>query len=187
MTGHQVWTSLHANSAMAIFDRLRDQGVEDYKLSDPRLLTGLTAQRLVKVLCPHCSLRFDQAPADALPADLRQSLLHNCADFLDAIRLVNQQGCAQCTRGYKGRIVLAEVICPDQGFLDLMAEGKRVAAQQYWCDHLHGMSIAEHGWLRMIAGDVDPRDLRSRVGPMPEMDAARRAALVRMGLELEHV
>ncbi|EFA7536169.1 DNA-binding protein, partial [Escherichia coli] len=56
MTGHQVWTSLHANSALAIFDRLKDQGVDDFKLTDPDLLTGLIAQRLVKKLCPDCSL-----------------------------------------------------------------------------------------------------------------------------------
>ncbi|EHU19114.1 nucleotide binding domain protein, partial [Escherichia coli DEC1E] len=41
MTGHQVWTSLHANNALAIFDRLKDQGVDEFKLTDPELITGL--------------------------------------------------------------------------------------------------------------------------------------------------
>ncbi|WP_171841059.1 ATPase, T2SS/T4P/T4SS family, partial [Escherichia coli] len=59
MTGHQVWTSLHANSAMAIFDRLRDQGVDTFKLTDPELLTGLLAQRLIKKICSNCSISLN--------------------------------------------------------------------------------------------------------------------------------
>lgn len=187
MTGHQVWTSLHANNAMAIFDRLRDQGVEQYKLSDPKLLTGLTAQRLIKLLCRHCSLPFLQSTPEALGADLREAVLHTSADHLDAIRLVNRTGCAQCSAGYAGRAVLAEVICPDQEFLDLMAQGNRVAAHQYWLDNLHGLTIMEHGWMRMITGGVDPRDLLARVGPFSEMEAARRETLRNMGMEIGNV
>ncbi|CAB0015353.1 unnamed protein product, partial [Nesidiocoris tenuis] len=53
MTGHQVWSSIHTNSAIAVISRLRDQGVEQYKLTDPKLLTGIISQRLVKKLCTH--------------------------------------------------------------------------------------------------------------------------------------
>ncbi|MDB5478869.1 MAG: Secretion system protein, partial [Alphaproteobacteria bacterium] len=54
MTGHQVWTTLHSNDAITIPFRLRDLHVEEYKLVDPSLLTGLVSQRLVRKLCPHC-------------------------------------------------------------------------------------------------------------------------------------
>ncbi len=187
MTGHQVWTSLHANNAMAIFDRLRDQGVENYKLSDPKLLTGLTAQRLIKLLCPQCSRPLQEAAPDTLSRDLQSALHHTSSAYMDAIRLVNRTGCSACSGGYTGRAVLAEVICPDQAFLDLMTQGGRVEAQQYWLDRMHGMTIMEHGWMRLVAGQVDPRDLLARVGPFGELDGARCETLAQLGLDTSDV
>jgi len=179
MTGHQVWTSLHANSAMAIFDRLRDQGVEEYKLNDPTLLTGLTAQRLAKQLCPHCSLPLDDAAiaafGDALPGFAEAG-----EDHLHTIRQANPDGCEHCTHGYKGRTVLAEVICPDQTFLSLMACGDRQGALRHWTESLGGLTMMEHGWLHMIDGRIDPRDLVDRLGPMHGLTAARRATLLHL-------
>ena len=54
MTGHQVWTTLHANDAVTIPFRLRDLDVEHYKIGDPSLLTGLISQRLLRLLCTDC-------------------------------------------------------------------------------------------------------------------------------------
>ena len=54
LSGHGMWTTLHANSAPAIIPRLRDMGVETFKLSDPELVKGLIGQRLFRKLCPHC-------------------------------------------------------------------------------------------------------------------------------------
>ena len=54
LSGHNVWTTLHANSAPAILMRLKDIGVEDFKLQDPSIMKGLMAQRLFRKLCPHC-------------------------------------------------------------------------------------------------------------------------------------
>src|SRR3546814_2558382 len=61
MTGHQVWASLHANDAVSILDRFRDQRVEEYKLTDHTLITGLIGQRLVRCVCPHCRITHAQA------------------------------------------------------------------------------------------------------------------------------
>jgi general secretion pathway protein E len=179
MTGHQVWTSLHANSAMAIFDRLRDQGVESYKLTDPNLLTGLTAQRLVKSLCPSCSLPLDEAAFRWLSFDL-PGFSAVVDGHRSTVRLVNEQGCERCTKGYLGRMVLAEVVCPDQKFLTLMDSGDRSEALRHWCDVLSGLTMMEHGWLHMITGRVDPRDLVDRLGPFHGLDVARRAALLNL-------
>ena len=53
MTGHQVWTTLHANGAFQIIDRLVDLGVPAELVCDSGIVTGLTCQRLLKVICPH--------------------------------------------------------------------------------------------------------------------------------------
>lgn len=179
MTGHQVWTSLHANSAMSIFDRLRDQGVERYKLTDPNLLCGLTAQRLIKKLCSSCSQPIGN---DEL-ASLSQSL-PGFADasngYLDQIRQANPAGCSHCSGGYAGRTVLAEIICPDQEFLTLMDSGDRKQALRHWQEVLGGLTMIEHGWLHMISGNVAPRDVVDLLGPFRGLTPLRRTALITM-------
>jgi type II secretory ATPase GspE/PulE/Tfp pilus assembly ATPase PilB-like protein len=54
LSGHGVWTTLHANSAPAIITRLRDMGIQPYLLNDPELVKGLVSQRLFRLLCPAC-------------------------------------------------------------------------------------------------------------------------------------
>lgn len=54
LSGHGVWTTLHANSAPAIVTRLRDMGIQPYLLNDPELVKGLVSQRLFRKLCPNC-------------------------------------------------------------------------------------------------------------------------------------
>ena len=54
LSGHNVWTTLHANSAMAALTRLLDLGVEPFKLKEETLMRGLVSMRLFKKLCPHC-------------------------------------------------------------------------------------------------------------------------------------
>ncbi|MFB2866364.1 GspE/PulE family protein [Aeromonas sp. MdU4] len=176
MTGHQVWTSLHANSALAIFDRLRDQGVESFKLTDPSLLTGLTAQRLVKRLCSDCSLPLTDEMVQRLELILPGFDMASDG-FLSSIRVVNPEGCDNCRNGYLGRMALSEVICPDQEFLDLMQRGEREQAAQHWMETLDGITMMEHGWLHMINGNLDPRDLVDRLGPFHGLSPIRRATL----------
>jgi type II secretory ATPase GspE/PulE/Tfp pilus assembly ATPase PilB-like protein len=177
MTGHQVWTSLHANSALAIFDRLRDQGIEPYKLSDPNLITGLMAQRLVKRLCATCRRPLERDDLARLTARIPR-LAEVAEGFEQALHQVNPAGCADCTQGYSGRTALAETLCPDQRFLDHMLRGERQQAQQHWADTLGGLTMMEHGWLQLIAGRVDARDLVACLGPFSGLSAPRRQSLI---------
>lgn len=56
MTGHQVFTTIHANNAITIFSRLIDIGAKKELACDADVICGLIAQRLVKKLCDHCSI-----------------------------------------------------------------------------------------------------------------------------------
>lgn len=179
MTGHQVWTSLHANSAMAIFDRLKDQGVEDYKLTDPDLLTGLTAQRLIKQLCTSCSMVVDEDNYQKMCTELR-GFREVSQDFKDRIRMAYHDGCEKCSGGYSGRRVIVETLCPDRTFLEYMHHGEREKALLHWQNHLNGITMMEHAWLHMIDGKVDPRDVVDRLGPFKGLDIQRQTTLIHM-------
>ncbi|QQR69583.1 MAG: Flp pilus assembly complex ATPase component TadA [Alphaproteobacteria bacterium] len=61
LTGRQVYTTLHVYSAIAIPQRLRDLGIDDYLVYDPNLLRGLICQRLMRTLCRHCRMPMREA------------------------------------------------------------------------------------------------------------------------------
>jgi type II secretory ATPase GspE/PulE/Tfp pilus assembly ATPase PilB-like protein len=98
MTGHQVYTTLHTNSAIGIFPRLIDMGISTQVLTGN--IIGIVAQRLVRLLCPHC-----KTPT-TLPEHLLRLLPHN----LQATPFA-AQGCEKCNfTGYRGRHALFEIL-----------------------------------------------------------------------------
>jgi type II secretory ATPase GspE/PulE/Tfp pilus assembly ATPase PilB-like protein len=169
MTGHQVWASLHANNAMSILDRFRDQKVEMYKLGDPTLVTGLIGQRLIRRLCPKCRLTLGDARARNLVA---RDVLHDIDRICEAVpnpgvHFANPDpvGCT-CRGGYTGREVVAETIVPDQDFMVSVRAGDKAAGHRYWLDKLDGLTMLEHGAQKMIRGLCDPRDVEDKVGEL---------------------
>ena len=104
MTGHQVYATLHANSAAGAIPRLLDVGVAPGVLAGN--IIGIVAQRLVRRLCPACRAP-ESSPDRSLPADAA-----NAREITDsppsAFRAV---GCSECDhQGYRGRIALTEVL-----------------------------------------------------------------------------
>ena len=174
MTGHQVWTSLHANNALAIFDRLKDQGVDEFKLTDPELITGLVAQRLIKKLCKHCSVPLSEYEGSELSAD-EMWIVHG---YEDSLRFPNESGCSHCNGGYSGRTIIAEVIEPDSHLLSLVVSGNREAAIEYWLTELSGMAMKEHAWLKVISGDISIADAVNKISGMEKISSERKQVLV---------
>lgn len=164
MTGHQVWTTLHANDALTIPFRLRDLNVENFKLSDPDLLTGLVSQRLIRVLCPHCARRVDES-------ELSFGLLARLEKIdvpVAKLRKHNPDGCDKCGTGsgYAGRSVIAEIILPDATFMEYIRKDDKQSAEKYWLTKLNGRNLVEHMIDRVRAGEVDPLDAERIVGPL---------------------
>lgn len=176
MTGHQVWASLHANDAISILDRFRDQQVEDYKLSDHTLVTGLIGQRLIRKLCPHCRVPFHRANADGLlDFDLAKEVMEVVPeDLMPGVHVAKPGGCEKCRNGYTGREVIAETIVPDLKFMKFARERDKVQAVNYWLDHLEGMSMLEHACQKMVKGLCDPRDVEDKAGEFVEFRRDRR-------------
>jgi type II secretory ATPase GspE/PulE/Tfp pilus assembly ATPase PilB-like protein len=164
MTGHQVWTTLHANDALTIPFRLRDLDVDEYKLSDPDLLTGLISQRLVRILCPDCARRIEEH-------ELSHNLLARLEKLsipIEKLRAHNPEGCKTCGvgNGYKGRSVIAEIIIPDATFMEYIKKDDKRSAEKYWLTHLNGRCLMEHMIDRVRAGEVDPLDAERILGPL---------------------
>ena len=177
MTGHQVWTTLHANDALTIPFRLRDLDVEGFKLTDPDLLTGLISQRLVRVLCPKCARRVEES-------ELSYGMLARFEKAnipIEKTRRHNPEGCSTCGEGsgYKGRSVIAEIIIPDAKFMEYIRVDDKVGAERYWLTKLNGRTLMEHMIDRVRMGDVDPIDAERIIGPLVPPDRVKMAEELR--------
>lgn len=168
MTGHQVWTTVHANSAVAVIDRLIDLGLPLSLVADHTIVTGLISQRLVKVLCRHCSKPLvDHQHELSLAAYAR---VHRAVGSeMHKVRIAGT-GCEHCNQqGTIGRTVIAEVIVPDDQFFKHIRCGEKTEAVAYWLHELGGKTIREHAIEKIAAGLIDPRMAEKVVGHLALM------------------
>jgi len=111
MTGHQVYSTLHTNSAVGAIPRLLDLGIVPDILAGN--IIGIVAQRLIRKLCPHCR------KADT-PTELEHHLLGLGENESPTVYRAN--GCEHCHQsGYRGRIAITELLKVDSDIDDLIA------------------------------------------------------------------
>lgn len=112
LTGHLLLSTLHTNSAWGCITRLVDMGIHPYLLSET--LIACVAQRLVRVLCPHCKQEIDMDENVAGQLGISK-----------AQKVYGAKGCEKCYyTGYKGRRALYEVV-PIKGELSEAVKEKR--------------------------------------------------------------
>jgi general secretion pathway protein E len=110
LTGHLVYTTVHANNVFDVIGRFMHMGIDPYNLV--AALNGVVAQRLVRLNCPHCSVPV--VPDAALVAE---SQLGDVSGF--AFRAGH--GCGHCRgSGYAGRSAVAEVLLLDDEVRELI-------------------------------------------------------------------
>jgi len=112
-TGHLVFTTLHANSAASSLTRLVDMEVPSYKLTAS--LRGILAQRLLRMVCPECSVERPLTDSESKFTGLKKGLSVRYACALSAAEKEKrkQEGtlCTRCSgTGYKGRIGTYELL-----------------------------------------------------------------------------
>lgn len=139
LTGHLVLSTLHTNDAASAITRLVDIGIEPYLLL-PSLIM-IVAQRLVRLLCPHCKEAYE--PTVDKIGDIK----------LSADLIYRAKGCAKCNNiGYKGRISIAEVMLINDEFIEALIHGasiksiRELAAKYNMCTlYESGIKKAEQG------------------------------------------
>ncbi len=127
-TGHLVLTTLHTDNAVAAITRLLDLGVQRYLLGTA--LSGVVSQRLVRCVCPECSVHAPQSPEDWTRLGLPAANLGK-----QAVRV--GPGCPHCQYlGYVGRIGIFELLAFDVTIGQLVQEG--CTEGQLWSAALEG-------------------------------------------------
>jgi general secretion pathway protein E len=135
LTGHFVFSTLHTNDAPSAISRLTDMGVENYLITSS--LVAVLAQRLVRVICPHCKTEAGQR----LTPDGRMITTYRGA------------GCESCFgTGYTGRVGIFELMELDDEIRKLIMTNAD-AAEITNVARRNGMrNLREDGWLKVEAG-----------------------------------
>jgi type II secretory ATPase GspE/PulE/Tfp pilus assembly ATPase PilB-like protein len=173
MTGHGLWTSLHSNDAVSNLDRLRDMGVELFKLADASLVTGLIGQRLVRKTKVGCTIPFEEGVARGyVDAQTAETIRKLAGRLVGRIQFADTHLMTDFEK-FSGRTVVAETILVDQGFLDLFREGRKPESIAYWLKNLNGFTMLEHGFSKVCDGSVDPREIEEKIGLISDIDPTR--------------
>ena len=161
LSGHNVWTTLHANSAMGALTRLLDMGVEAFKLKDETMMRGLVSMRLFKRLCPYCRERI----IDKTDHPSYQRVKDAFGELGLQQVFVRGLGCENCKgAGTIGRIKAGEIIVTDSEFLRFALSGETESALRYWLEKLDGRTLKEAAIELMLKGIIGVDEVERWVG-----------------------
>lgn len=161
LSGHNVWTTLHANSAMAALTRLLDMGIEPFKLKEETMMRGLVSMRLFKKLCPDCREPLAEHPEH--PAYRR--VLDAFGELGLRQVYVRGAGCDKCGHsGTSGRVKAGEIIITNSEFLKLALAGDTDNAVKYWLEEMNGRTLKEAAISLMLQGIIGVDELERWVG-----------------------
>jgi type IV pilus assembly protein PilB len=152
-TGHLVLSTLHTNDAPGVITRLRHMGVLPFHIASSVSL--VTAQRLLRRLCPLCKIPQTWSNKALLAAGMRA---RDLSGSVEPHVLCQPVGCPSCHQGYKGRLgvyqvmpmseALQQIVLRDGHAIELASqaaqEGMLTLRQAAWAQALAGLtSLAE--------------------------------------------
>jgi general secretion pathway protein E len=154
LTGHQVFTTVHANSIFDVTGRFRHFGLDMFGFMSS--LNGVIVQRLVRRLCPHCADR--RAPQER---ELRW--LQTCS--VEAGHVPRAVGCDTCHgTGYHGRVVIAEVHAVDDALRDMVTGNQPVSVLREHVKASGVQSLGEQSARMVLAGVTTTEEIKRVVG-----------------------
>ncbi|MGC1455379.1 MAG: ATPase, T2SS/T4P/T4SS family [Nitrospirota bacterium] len=151
LTGHLVFTTVHANNAFDVLGRFLNMGIEPYNFVSS--LNCILAQRLVRILCPRCKkpIKLSQKEFEESALDYEK---HKDRPFFDAV------GCKECNySGFRGRQAITE-------FLDLsdhvreMILNRRPSSEIRKAAMAEGMtSLRQSAILKILGGSTTLKEI----------------------------
>ncbi|MDO8311333.1 MAG: GspE/PulE family protein [Sideroxyarcus sp.] len=142
MTGHQVYSTLHTNSAVGAIPRLLDIGILPDILAGN--IIGIVAQRLIRILCRHCKYSYQPDAAERKLLGLH----HN-----EEVTLYRAAGCDLCRhQGYSGRQAIMEILKMDSDIDDLVARRASIRDIKHAALERGFRPLAQDGIRRILQG-----------------------------------
>ena len=165
MSGHVVYSTVHANDVLSIPRRLDGLKVRRDLLVDPTIFRGMICQRLVPLVCMDCRMSAPEAREKGLLSNDLSRRIEECETDPERVFFQRPGGCGTCDhQGIVGRTIVAEILLPDQEILDRIAGSRMTDAWRYFRETLSGRTMMDHAIEKIRAGLVDPRDVEARLG-----------------------
>ncbi len=163
-TGHMVFTTLHANDTVTAIARLLDLGVQPFLIGSS--LTAVLGQRLVRILCPHCKVKYKPNPdlirKANLPADQIKHFYrppNNKAEEEDEGD-EKSSACPHCGgMGYRGRTGIFELLVITEKLREMIREHPNLSAIKQEAMKSGMKTIQEDGLRQVIAGQTSVQEL----------------------------
>ncbi len=159
LTGHLVFTTVHANNAFDVISRFVNMGIETYNFVAS--LSCILAQRLVRSICPTCRVPVEIHPDQCIESGIDYSAVKNLTFF-------EGKGCHECHGlGYRGRKAITEFLDMTDSIKEMILHGKssseiRVAAMA------QGMtSLRQAALEKVYRGETTLKEI-NRVTPVEE-------------------
>ena len=158
MTGHQVYSTLHTNSAVGAIPRLLDTGIAPDIMAGN--IIGVIGQRLIRKLCSHCKSEYE-------PSRVERQILRLGVGS-ESPRVFQSVGCAQCEHtGFKGRMSLMELLRFDGEIDELVARRATMRELLKLARSKGFRTLADDGIRRVLEG-VTSMDEIARVLDLTE-------------------
>jgi type IV pilus assembly protein PilB len=143
LTGHLVFSTLHANDAPGTIARLLDMGVAPYLIASS--LLGALAQRLIRVICPFC-----KEPYQPSPRELELAAIEQTADTPGFFRAKGCQKCGQS--GYRGRTAIFELMEINEELKRLIVARKPTSELMHAARKAGMKTLREQGMRKVYNG-----------------------------------
>lgn len=162
LTGHLVFSTLHTNDAPSSVTRLTNMGVEPFLIN--ATMVGAVAQRLVRILCPHCKEGYeidDEEWARIAPMAAKAGW-----DKEGKPVLYKPEGCKFCGgTGYRGRRAIFEMMKMTSATRNMIVTGESHEAIKKACLGAGMSSLFESGMRKCLSGDTSLDELFRTVPP----------------------
>lgn len=136
LTGHLVISTIHSGTASGVFTRLLDMGIEPFLVASS--VTGVLAQRLVRLNCPDCTTPYEPEPL----------LLRYFGLESTPTRLYRGKGCPKCQGiGYRSRAGIGELLVADESIAEYVLERPTTA-------QLHEMAVS-NGMIPLVEDGLE--------------------------------
>jgi len=143
-TGHLVLSTLHTNDAPSALSRLRNMGIAPYNIVSSLAL--ITAQRLVRRLCPYCKQAVDLDPQTLCDAGLPAHFLQQ------TVRAYRPLGCGQCHKGFVGRIGIFQVMPISDVMANLILQEASTSTIAAQAQREGVLSLRQSGLRKVVQG-----------------------------------
>ncbi len=164
LTGHLVLSTLHTNDAPSAVTRLLELGIKPYLLV--ATLNGVMAQRLVRILCPHCKQKVDLHRAEDVQA--WEGLVSPWKANRPA-SVYKPVGCLECRKtGFAGRVGIYETLICTRGVKEIVAAGADLGKirDQAFRDGMKPLRIS--GAMKVAAGFTTMEEVLKNAPPAME-------------------